>query len=361
MVERTVNHQGLPQLHSWLWEKPQITFDDLKLEYDAMPVEERQRILREKYGLQLQGDEIVETPQLIADSLASMDSYIDDIEPKEAYETALFINPGHVLDPDFKLAFLRADSFDVHNAAQRMVAYWERKVELFGAERAFIPSVSTMDLLVQDYPALIQGGARWIPRRDEAGRAIIFRYMKYGVNSVDSMMRLNWFVLHSAIFDREFGEEFQKNGFVFLAGNGLVDRLLPFDSIVDMRKYLAGVSNDAENILPFKTKSMHVFFPSRNVIMGKLLEQLLSNVCRKIRLRLVFHDGSNTENAIRSLENYRIPRDSIPVELGGDLSFNYKQKIYEQVIHDVCTVMGRVSVDHLSTAIKELLFHLMET
>lgn len=57
-------------------------------------------------------------------------------------------------------------------AAQRLVHYWNQKVELWGEERAFRP-ITVHDFVGQDRDALEKGGLRVLPSRDSAGRAIV--------------------------------------------------------------------------------------------------------------------------------------------------------------------------------------------
>jgi hypothetical protein len=149
--------------------------------------QERNDLVLKKYGAQ---PLIIETPELISRSLQLLEEAIDRIEEKEAYETALFVIPDHVTDDHFVLAFLRADQFDANAAAQRMVNYWERKVELFGTDRAFHPYLSIFDLKEEDYPAFRKGHHRLLPNPDESGRALVFRYYAYADKNIDSLVRL---------------------------------------------------------------------------------------------------------------------------------------------------------------------------
>mmetsp|Transcript_2562 Transcript_2562/g.3958 ORF Transcript_2562/g.3958 Transcript_2562/m.3958 type:complete len:202 (+) Transcript_2562:293-898(+) len=165
---------------------PLTTYELLHADFAALSEEEQRKVLRDRYG---RGDEIKETPEFISECLQQFKKEIDSIQNKEAYDIALFILPDYVESDRFRLAFLRADYFDAKAAARRMVTYWERKVDLFGTDKAFNPSISVLDFEESDYPALAAGGIRLLPHLDDHGRALLLNYVGYYYHdSVSSMV-----------------------------------------------------------------------------------------------------------------------------------------------------------------------------
>lgn len=58
-------------------------------------------------------------------------------------------------------------------AAVRMAAYWDRKVDVFGEDRSF-HKLTLADFDDEDQVALRQGGTKLLPGKDDAGRALIY-------------------------------------------------------------------------------------------------------------------------------------------------------------------------------------------
>jgi len=320
-------------LPAWLTIKPKITIANLEQERGALSLQERMGIERELRGVQ---DEFVETPELICRSLQLLENAVGDIPRKEAYETALFTNPEYVEDDDFRLAFLRADRFDANKAAVRMVKYWDRKVALFGTEKAFSPSVTVLHLSGQDHTALVKGGIRLLPYEDEAGRAIFFRDLRKFDSKADTMIRLVWFMVHQAIFDVENGDNIQKNGTIFLSEGSLPEdrnSFLPFDTFAEVRRYFQTVSTDYESVLPVRVIAIHLI--PKNVIIAAGIERLLDILGGNFRVRTKVHDGTQTQAVLQELAKCGIPPESVPADLGGSLQFDYYEWLEERLM---CTL-----------------------
>jgi len=306
---------------------PDFTFDALQQEHAALPPEERMKIERERFGVE---QEIIETPELVSNSLSQLDEAIEDIPNKEAYDTAIFIAADHAQSDKFRLAFLRADYFDVQAAAQRMVSYWERKVELFGVERAFNTHLSFFDLKEEDYPALAKGGVRLLPSRDDFGRALVFRHMGMFGNNVDAMLRLAWYNFHLAIFHPEAGELTQKRGVINLAGGTLQGKLNPFSSIAELKRYVNCINSDCTSALPVRVAALHFFPNTRAAVI--LMEHVLRHFSSTVRLRMNIYDAMRTDLNLVELGVYGIQPNAIPKELGGGLDFNYHQNMRDCII-----------------------------
>ena len=175
-------------LPSWLNERPTFTFDAWRAELESLSEEERTQVLAGRFGIQ--NHSVVETPELLAESFTQLEEALDEIpeQQKEAYETAVFVNPVDFTKDEFRLAFLRADEFNAVAAAHRLVKYFDRKVALFGVDDAFKPGISIMNMKEEDYPALIKGGLRLLPDYDLHGRALVLNFYPYYDTNVKSMV-----------------------------------------------------------------------------------------------------------------------------------------------------------------------------
>ena len=139
-------------------------------ELNQLSMEEREKACFDIHGV---SDPVKETPNFVRERLAQLERELAGIEKKQAFDTAARHNLSMVANPQFRLKFLRAESFVVERAAQRLVAFWEAKLELFGADKL------TRDILLSDLQspndlAVIESGLfQLLPLRDRAGRAVL--------------------------------------------------------------------------------------------------------------------------------------------------------------------------------------------
>jgi hypothetical protein len=133
-----------------------------------LSTKERDQVLHDIHGV---SDETMETPEIIAQSLEQLQEEIQQIENKEAYDLARSQNPNYVHNRHFELRFLRADLFDIRNAALRLVQHFKVKLDLFGRDR-LVKDISQEDLSENDMRNLYSGYFQTLPLRDPAGRLI---------------------------------------------------------------------------------------------------------------------------------------------------------------------------------------------
>eukprot|EP00521_Asterionellopsis_glacialis_P008014 CAMPEP_0195282380 /NCGR_PEP_ID=MMETSP0707-20130614/1274_1 /TAXON_ID=33640 /ORGANISM="Asterionellopsis glacialis, Strain CCMP134" /LENGTH=334 /DNA_ID=CAMNT_0040341345 /DNA_START=51 /DNA_END=1058 /DNA_ORIENTATION=+ len=321
------------QIHStsWLYAKPEFTYDSLRAEHESLTEAERRRILQERYGFE---DEIIETPELVSRALVRLEEAIDAIDEKEAYETALFINPAHVQSDIFRLAFLRTENYDANATARRIVDYWERKVELFGTAKAFRNYISLSDFCPKDQNALAKGGLRLLPYRDDRGRAILFSFSAYYDSDVESMVKELWFMFHKAIEkEDETTDAIQKKGVVFLLGNGRPTKSpSPFHNLEEHKRFIKESTRDGSTFLPIRNFSIHYFSP--NVWVARMLEHLLPQFGQKCRHRMIVHSSTNKTENLAKLAECGISPDIVPRELGGELNFDYQGWLSYQLFEE---------------------------
>jgi len=315
---------------SWLYAKPEFTYESLRAEHESLTEAERRRILQERYGFE---DEIIETPELVSRALVRLEEAIDAIDEKEAYETALFINPGHVQSDIFRLAFLRAESFDANATARRIVDYWERKVELFGTAKAFGNYVSLADFYPKDEEALAKGGLRLLPYCDDRGRAIVFSFSAYYDSDVESMVKKLWLMFHKAIEKEDKNTDaIQKKGIVFIVGNGRPTKSpSPFHNFEEHKRFIKAIAQDA-SIFPMRSFCIHYFSP--NIWVARMLEHLLPQFGQKCRHRMIVHSSTNKMENLAKLAECGISLDIVPRELGGELNFDYQGWLSYQLFEE---------------------------
>jgi hypothetical protein len=138
-------------------------------EMAALSMQERERAYFDVHGIP---DNVVkETPELVAICLADLDEELNKIERKQAYDTAKLQDPDYVSNRKLLLKFLRSESFDSRRAAERLVAFCQLKLDIFG-ESKITKDIRIADLNEEDTQVLESGLIQLLPRRDRAGRAI---------------------------------------------------------------------------------------------------------------------------------------------------------------------------------------------
>jgi hypothetical protein len=139
---------------------------------NKLSMKERDQAYHELHGVD---QAIQETPEFIQQNLQEFHSQlysIKDTHPKaKAFQMALQ-QAAYVLDPKMGLKFLRADSFNVSKAADRMIRFFDLKLFLFGAD-LLCHDITMEDLSNDDRNTLKAGFIQLLPVRDRAGRAIL--------------------------------------------------------------------------------------------------------------------------------------------------------------------------------------------
>jgi hypothetical protein len=84
----------------------------------------------------------VETPTLVEESLKQFEIVLAE-QPTDVSADAYLAERRcpDICNQQFKLIFLRTEVFRVDDAVRRYMKYWTKRIELFGADRAFKPLV----------------------------------------------------------------------------------------------------------------------------------------------------------------------------------------------------------------------------
>jgi hypothetical protein len=135
-----------------------------------LSAEERERLLDDIHGCATTQKE---TPEFITECLNEFDDEILKIRKRRAYDRVLFLRPARVKGRDFRLMFLRSVSYDALEAARKMVDFFESKMQLFGEEK-LAKKITLEDLAEDDMEALKTGSVRYLHRKDQSGRSILF-------------------------------------------------------------------------------------------------------------------------------------------------------------------------------------------
>jgi hypothetical protein len=140
----------------------------LGAELNNLSMVERENVLQDIHGV---SDIVDEEPEFVARRLAELNTEVTMIKNKAAYLQAQAQNSEYVSNLDFRLMFLRASSFIPKDAAIRLVAFCEAKLELFGTEK-LTKTILLSDMDKDDIGCLEAGYSQLLPGRDRAGRAL---------------------------------------------------------------------------------------------------------------------------------------------------------------------------------------------
>jgi hypothetical protein len=140
-------------------------------ELNQLSAKEREQIQEELHGVS--SGAVDEDPMFVDQCLIEMEEEIKPIRKRNAYDRALFLSPKYVKDRNFRLMFLRAVSFHPRNAANRLVKFFEFKLELFGIDKLGKMKITQADLDEDDICALRKGRVQILPQKDASGRAVL--------------------------------------------------------------------------------------------------------------------------------------------------------------------------------------------
>uniref|UniRef100_A0A7S3L0N6 CRAL-TRIO domain-containing protein n=1 Tax=Amphora coffeiformis TaxID=265554 RepID=A0A7S3L0N6_9STRA len=203
----------------------------------------------------------VETDEMIAQKLKQFEEELEKLpqDQKHGLQQAQEKCPAELTN-EFKLMFLRSEVFNADLAAKRYAHYWDKRVEICGPEKAFLPL--TLDgALRDDEVALKIGFVNYLAGcSDPHGRAILYVLpgnqdkTKY---TRESMGRAVWYVIHAAL---EEMPEAQKHGIIFMA-HPAGAKLAQFD-----RAMMKVVLSAIQGTLPVRLSAFHICQPVRKYL-----------------------------------------------------------------------------------------------
>jgi hypothetical protein len=251
----------------------------------------------------------VETPELIAQKQLEFETEIEKLaaDTKHNLLQAQKQCP-ELLTHDFKLMFLRCEVFNADLAATRYAKYWDKRVEIFGTKKAFMP-LTLSKALKDDIVALSTGYFSLTGSKDTSGRSIIFIDLSKQDKSKyprESMCRAMWYIVHAALED----EMTQKRGVVIIgfprnAKLSQIDRPLTKMNLESIK-----------GCIPVRQSGIHICHPP--TFFNLVLPILKFFMGERLRKRLQLHSGS-AEKVLKQIAAFGLPKESMPTDLGGDI------------------------------------------
>lgn len=142
-------------------------------ELNALTIQERNALFERIHGVE---NAEAETEEFVSNKLKDLKHELKVILDKPAYSNALRHGRSYVTSRKFELMFLRADLFDVRNAANRIVEFMKEKLKRFGSSALSRPL--TLDDLSTPARTLLfkKGMFQLLPARDRVGRALLLSH-----------------------------------------------------------------------------------------------------------------------------------------------------------------------------------------
>lgn len=162
--------------------------------------QERDEALHDIHGV---SDVIEESPEFVQQQRTLLEQELSMLESSKlakdsnkthAYRLAKQQNAEYLQSAEFQLLFLRADRWDAHDAAERIVQFLDMKLSLFGSE-LLTRHVTISDLSKDDWKSLDSGFFQLLPVRDAGGRAILVAMPMIGqYKHIDNLVGRGCFV-----------------------------------------------------------------------------------------------------------------------------------------------------------------------
>jgi hypothetical protein len=266
-----------------------------------LSLQERDQAYEDLHGVSAA---VQETPELFSQTLSQMEHSLRLIRHKPAYDMADAFRDDYVQVPQLRIMFLRAERFHAEKAAQRMVAFLDWKLRLFGEAKLCQWHVGLDDLDPDAQFLMESGWLQTLPARDSRGRVVVSiasnYYLKLHRNNRSTLQSM-YYVTQCAAED----EATQKNGLIYIAYS-----LKEQETYVkaDTRSISMECSS-LTNCLPLRHDATH-FCASPGVLQYSLTMVAKSvGLLNKARLRV--HFGTHTE-ILYSLLSFGLPSSLVP-------------------------------------------------
>eukprot|EP00549_Striatella_unipunctata_P012477 CAMPEP_0118698342 /NCGR_PEP_ID=MMETSP0800-20121206/15136_1 /TAXON_ID=210618 ORGANISM="Striatella unipunctata, Strain CCMP2910" /NCGR_SAMPLE_ID=MMETSP0800 /ASSEMBLY_ACC=CAM_ASM_000638 /LENGTH=229 /DNA_ID=CAMNT_0006598129 /DNA_START=316 /DNA_END=1005 /DNA_ORIENTATION=- len=215
-------------------------------------------------------------------------------------------------------------------AASRLVKYWDKRIELYGEKKAFLPLTLNKDGASRDDTLPLEMGVIGPGGIDKAGRCILvadptkIKRRKYDRST---MVRAIWYVVHAMLLDaatatanddkdgsKEAAVAVQQKGIVLLT-IGVGAKFWQFDSRQEKENI-----DSLREFLPLRMAAIHFCHPPG---FFHLVLPIIKMLAGPILGKVIYLQSGSFDDVLRVLEeDYGIPKEYIPVALGGGFSFD---------------------------------------
>lgn len=308
-VKETPTHQvkeSSPSIEDKDIPEDESSSDDSDI-YESHPLKD------DIYGLAIPD----ETPELIRTKLDELNKELEGISDKKKRPWLKALEKCPELCGDsFRLMFLRCELFIVSPAAQRLLKYWEKRVELFSESKAFLP-LKLNQALRDDTTALNIGFLRYTGKQDSTGRAILFldptRLPLNESYDRHSLVRAFWYNAHICL------------------GNQVVQRMGATVVVCTKdakyghsdRKLLSMTASSLKGCVPLRIAAFQVCYPP--TFFDVLYPIFKIAMGARLRKKVKVNSGSEKEVVEQLEKHWGIKKEDLPQQAGGGLILDHKE------------------------------------
>ncbi|CAJ1936694.1 unnamed protein product [Cylindrotheca closterium] len=282
----------------------------LASEMSQLSVEERSKALDDLHCV---GEELQETPEMIQKLLAEFEMAVQK-ERNPIYEMAINQNRTYVEDPTFRLRFLRAKLYNVHEAVRKMMSLLECKAKYFGDDKV-ARDITLDDLSEEDKQLMLSGVFHIQDGRDRNGRLIVHFFGKLLSRcKADVMIRFSYYFFVNILSSIP---DVQRKGIVAVYN----DATLPGETFTMPGFNFIRESQGFFDSVPTRYSGIHYCLQAKShhlALNNALVSLFLNGVPQHARVRTRIHYGSIMELQYQ-LQSFGIPLSTIPFGEEGNI------------------------------------------
>mmetsp|Transcript_985 Transcript_985/g.1791 ORF Transcript_985/g.1791 Transcript_985/m.1791 type:complete len:619 (-) Transcript_985:1089-2945(-) len=283
----------------------------LAADLSRLSVEEREQAMDDLHGISFTSPASKrqqEDPETMAKLLEEMQEYFDSVrlQPESAaYTLAVQIDAQYVKDQ--RMMFLRAERYCPSKAAQRMIRFFDFKLDLWGSER-LCRKITLHDFGTGEWEALLNHPVVQVsPYKDTAGR-LLFYSVPTALSKYRNQLchyRAQYYVYMSTMEEDELA---QKTGQVWV--------------IVDCPVSYTSGGFRIRDSLPICHKAIHTNYiqdaPFSKAAITKIQATKLMSLDWRVRFRTYY---CSRMEFLYQLMSFGIPREAAPLAKDGSISF----------------------------------------
>ena len=247
---------------------------------------------------------------------------------KLAYYCAIESSCPDAISIERKLAFVEYNNGSIPRAAKQIVSYWQGRLEVFGAERAYLPMALSGTLQDEVLNFTSMKTLQPLPMKDTAGRTVLFftpARRNLAVYTERQEVMALWY-----LFDILMDDPMARRNGVVMVGDV---RLMQWKH--SSRKF-GQYFRMMDPLIPVTKRGLHICYPS------SFYYHMIAPVVKRIgpkslRLRLKVHYGDE-EPVLSSLAAYCLPKRCLPKEIGGDVELDTNQWVIAQLQREKAVV-----------------------
>ena len=240
---------------------------------------------------------------------------------KLAYYCAIEASCPDATNIERKLAFVEYNNGSIPRAAKQIVSYWQGRLEVFGAERAYLPMALSGTLQDEVLKFTSMKKLQPLPMKDTAGRTVLFftpARRNLAVYTERQEVMVLWY-----LFDILMDDPMARRNGVVMVGDV---RLMQWKH--SSRKF-GQYFRMMDPLIPVTKRGLHICYPS------SFYYHMIAPVVKRIgpkslRLRLKVHYGDE-EAVLNILATYCLPKRCLPKEIGGDVELDTNQWVLDQL------------------------------